>query len=143
MNRTFLFITAIAAGLLVFPSAIAGQAAAAAPVTAADASPFVGDWTLQLQGPNGPGAFELTVKAEQEKVTAEIAGETTPPQPITDITRAGESLVLNYTFNYEGNPVDAAVRLTPAPESKMNAQIDFAGGAYVMTGTATRKDKAK
>ncbi len=146
MSRRFLFITAVVAGLLVPSGLMASQAAAAgqaAAVTAADAAPFVGDWTLALQGPNGPGAFDLTVKVEQDKVTGEITGETTPPQAITAITKAGESLVLNYTFNYEGNPVDAAVRLTPAPENKMNAQIDFAGGAYVMTGTATRKEKAK
>jgi hypothetical protein len=34
------------------------------------------------------------------------------------------------------------VRLTPS-EGKMSAQIDFAGGAYVMTGSATKKDKGK
>ena len=38
--------------------------------TAADAAPFVGDWTLTLQGPNGPGAFDLSVKVEGEKVLA-------------------------------------------------------------------------
>jgi hypothetical protein len=37
--------------------------------------------------------------------------------------------------------VDAVVSLTPAEEGKVNAQIDFAGGSYVMTGTATKKGK--
>ena len=54
---------------------------AAGQVTAADAVPFVGDWTLALQGPNGPGTFELSVKVEKEKVSGEIlASELLPKQ---------------------------------------------------------------
>jgi hypothetical protein len=39
--------------------------------------------------------------------------------------------------------VDAVVRMTPADEGKTNAEIWFAGGAYVMSRTATKKEKAK
>lgn len=35
----------------------------------------------------------------------------------------------------------SSVRLTPAADNKVTAQIDFAGGAYVMSGTATKKEK--
>jgi hypothetical protein len=143
MIRTIIAGTALIAGLLTPAVVAAGQAANAAQVTAVDASPFIGDWTLDLQGPNGPGAFDLTVKVEKEKVVAEITGETTATQPITDVAKADKSLVLSYSFMYEGNPVDAVVRLTPGAEGKMNAQIAFAGGAYVMSGNATKKEKAK
>ena len=147
MIRTVIISTALIAGLLTPSVVAAGQAASAAQstaqLTAADAAPFIGDWTLDLQGPNGPGAFNLTVKVEKEKVVAEITGETTPTQPITDVAKADKSLVLSYSFNYEGSAVDAVVRLTPAPEGKMNAQISFASGAYIMSGNATKKEKAK
>jgi hypothetical protein len=147
MIRTAIGRTALIAGLLTPSVVAAGQAASAAQsaaqVTAAEAAPFIGDWTLDLQGPNGPGAFNLTVKVEKEKVVAEITGETTVTQPITDIAKADKSLVLSYSFNYEGNPVDAVVRLTPGAEGKMNAQISFASGAYIMSGNATKKEKAK
>jgi hypothetical protein len=96
-----------------------------------------------LQGPDGPGTFDLTVKVEKEKVIGEITGRTMPTQPITDVTRADKSLVLSYSFNYEGNPVERVVRLTPAPEGKMNAQISFASGAYIMAGPATKKEKGE
>ena len=43
--------TAVAAGS---SASIAGQDKQAA---AAEAAPFLGDWTLTVQGPNGPGAF--------------------------------------------------------------------------------------
>jgi len=147
MIRTVIISTALIAGLLTPSVVAAGQAASAAPptaqLTAADAAPFIGDWTLDLQGPNGPGAFNLTVKVEKEKVVAEITGETTATQPITDVNKDDKSLVLSYSFNYEGNAVDAVVRLTPAAEGKMNAQISFASGAYIMSGNATKKEKAK
>jgi hypothetical protein len=146
MIRTATSVFVVA--LLMSPFSVApgrafGAAQPAAQVTAADAAPFIGGWTLTLEGPNGPGAFDLTVKVEKEKVVGEITGATMPTHPIPDVTKADQSLLLSYSFNYEGNAVDAVVRLTPAPEGKMNAQIDFAGGAYVMSGTAARKDKAK
>jgi hypothetical protein len=112
-------------------------------VTASDAAPFIGDWSLALQGPNGPGTFDLTIKVEKEKVVGEIKNPELPAQAITDITKVEKSLVLRYSFDYQGNPVDAAVSLTPAEGGKTNAEIDFAGGAYVMSGTATKKEKAK
>ncbi len=147
MIRTAIASTILIAGLLApfgvdaGPAFSAGQAPAQ--VTAADAAPFIGDWTLTLEGPNGPAAFDLTVKVEKEKVVGEITGATMPTQPIPDVTKADQSLLLSYSFNYEGNAVDAVVRLTPAAEGKMTAQIDFAGGAYVMSGTAAKKEKAK
>ena len=147
MIRTVIAGSALIAGLLTSSVVAAGQAASAAQpaatVTPADAAPFIGDWILNLQGPNGPGTFGLTVKVEKEKVVAEITGETTAMQPITDVTKDDTSLVLSYSFNYEGNAVDAVVRLTPAAEGKMNAQISFASGAYIMSCNATKKEKAK
>src|SRR6185295_2903250 len=97
MIRAIIAGTALMAGLLIPAAVGAGQAANAAQVTAVDASPFIGDWTLDLQGPNGPGAFDLTVKVEKEKVVAEITGETTATQPITDVAKADKSLVLSYS----------------------------------------------
>ena len=147
MVRIVIAGTALIAALLApSPSAagpVARAAQSAAQVTAADAAPFIGEWTLALQGPNGPGAFDLTVKVEKEKVTGDITGGTLPTRPIADVTKADQSLLLSYSFTWENNPVDAVVKLTPAPEGKMNAQIAFASGAYIMTGSATRKEKAK
>lgn len=147
MVRMVIAGTALIAGLLT-PSTsaagtVAGAAQSAAQVTAADAAPFIGEWTLALQGPNGPGAFDLTVKVEKEKVVGEIANAEMPTQAITDVTKADKSLALAYSFDYQGNAVPAVVSLTPAADGKMSAQIDFAGGAYVMSGTATKKEKAK
>jgi hypothetical protein len=148
MIRMALLSCALVAGAVTAPTAALAAPASsvteqAHQATAADAAPFVGDWSLTLQGPNGPGTFDLSVKVEGEKVLAEIASEQLPKQPITSITMADKTMVLGYSFTWEGNPVEAVVSLTPAAEGKTTAQIDFAGGAYVMTGTAAKKDKAK
>jgi hypothetical protein len=147
LSRTAIACMALVAGLVTPSNAMAdrifGNLQAGAQVTAADAAPFIGDWTLTLQGPNGPGTFDLSIKMEKEKVVGEITAATMATQQITDISKTDKSLVLSYSFTYEGNPVPTVVSLTPGPDGKVNAQIDFAGGAYIMSGTATHKEKAR
>jgi hypothetical protein len=148
MIRTGIATAAILAGLLtsVALPAYAGRHSSAAGIqaTASDAAPFLGEWTLNLEGPNGPGVFDLTVKTESDKVLAEIKSEQMPPTPITDIAKTDKGLVLKFTFDYQGNQVGAVTTLTPSADgSKTGAQIDFADGAYVMTGTAAKKAKEK
>ena len=139
MIRTLVASTALIAGLLTAPAV----AQPTAQVSAADAAPFMGDWTLAMQGPNGPATLDLTVKIDKDKVVGEIKSDQMPLQAITDVTRAEKTLVLRYSFDYQGNQVPTAVSLTPAEGGKITAQIDFAGGAYLMTGTATKKEKVK
>lgn len=136
MIRTTLVSTVLVATLL-------APASARAQVTSADAASFLGDWTLEMQGPNGPGTFNLSLKVEDDKVVGEISSDALPTQKLTSVSKADKGLVLNYTFPWEGNPIDAVVSLTPGTDGKVAAQMDFAGGAYTMTGTATKKEKAK
>lgn len=148
MIRTAVVSSVLIAGLLVtLPATAVGAAPdavqAAGQISAADAAPFVGNWTLTLEGPNGPATFDLSIKVEQDKVVGEIKSAELPAQPITDITKADKSLLLRYSFDYQGNQVPTVVSLVPAEEGKTKAQIDFAGGAYVMSGTAAKKDAAK
>ena len=149
MIGTVAFSRALVAVVFAMPHAAVADSArqvfahAAGQVTAADAAPFVGDWTLALQGPNGPGTFALSVKVEKEQVSGEISSELLPKQAIREISLANKSLILSYAFTWEGSPVEAAVSLTPADGGKMTAQIDFAGGAYVMTGAASKKESPK
>jgi ABC-type transport system substrate-binding protein len=140
MMRTAILTTVLTAGLL-FSTSVAAQSTPQA--TEAEAAPFLGEWTLTMQGPNGPGVFDLNVKVEEAKVVGEIIGEGLAPQKITDIGAADKNLILRYSFDYQGNAVAAVVTLTPAADGKTSAQIDFAGGAYLMTGTAAKKAPPK
>jgi len=152
MSDMTLFATALlTASLTLAPGsdttvvvAAPAQAGAAAPAIApADLAPFLGEWTLALAGPNGPATMDLSVKTEKDKPAAELTSEAMPKQAITDFSMAQKTLVMGYSFTWEGNAVNAVISMTPAADGPMKAQIDFAGGAYVMNGTATKKDKDK
>jgi hypothetical protein len=150
MSRTIAPAVVLVAALLALPGVPSvaraeGSTAqqASAPLTAADLAPFLGDWALALEGPNGPATFTLSVKMDKEKPSAELVSEAMGAQPITDLAKADKALALSYSFTWEGNAVDAVIKLTPAADGKTSAQIDFAGGAYVMGGTATKKETVK
>ena len=115
---------------------------ASIPATPAEAAPFLGDWTLSLKGPDRDAAFDLTVKTEGEKVVGEIAAPEQQKEFIPEAFMAEKTLKMRYSFNYQGNPIDAVVSLTPGADGAIAAQIDFAGGAYVMSGTAAKKAPA-
>ena len=126
MIRMVLASALLMAGVLGGPAdAAAGRgqdSAAARPpagVTAADVAPFTGDWVLALQSPDGPRTGELAVTAENEKVTATLDLGDQPSQAIADITRSDKSLVLRYTFDYQGTAVDTAITLTPAADGRL------------------------
>jgi len=124
------------------PAVAAPEQAAAAPsIAPADLAPFLGDWTLTLSGPNGPASMDLSVKTEKDKPAADLTSEVMPKQSIADFSMADKTLVMGYSFTWEGNAVSAVISMTPAADGPMKAQIDFAGGAYVMAGTAAKKDK--
>lgn len=145
MTRTAVLSMALAGSLLAMPAVAASDSSfvaftQAGQVTPQQAAPFIGDWTLALQGPNGPGTFAVSLKVEKEKVVGEVSSDQLPKLPVTSISMADKNLVLGYSFTWEGNPVEAVITLTPGTEGKTAAQIDFAGGAYVMTGTAVKKE---
>jgi hypothetical protein len=140
MFKASIGLRALFLSMLVLAGSYPAQSLYAQPAVATpeSAAAFVGDWTLALEGPNGPGTFTLTVKVTEGKVTGEISSETQARQAITDITKSDTSLLLRYSFDYQGTPVAALVTLKPEGD-KIGASIDFADGAYVMTGTATKK----
>src|SRR5215204_4438456 len=76
MIRTGIVTTALVTGLLscvvAATHATPGAVQAAAQATAADAVPFLGEWTLNLEGPNGPAVFDLTLKVDADKVVGEM-----------------------------------------------------------------------
>jgi hypothetical protein len=138
-----LLMTSVTMSILIAaPTVVAAQSTPAhVPATAAEAAPFLGDWTLTLQGPDQAAAFALTVRVEGEKVVGEISAAQLPKQFVPEAWMAEKTLRMRYTFDYQGNAVDGVISLTPAAD-RVDAQIDFANGAYLMTGTAAKKAAA-
>ena len=117
----------------------AAAQSALVPATPDNAAAFLGNWTLNGTGANGPASFALTVKTEGGKVLAEITGPQMPRQAIADISKAAAALVLAFNFDYQGQPVPVALTLTPA-DGKIGVYMDFAAGAYILEGAATKAE---
>jgi hypothetical protein len=130
-------LTAAIATPVTVRSAPAQSVPAAVPATPENAAPFLGDWTLTGNGPNGEATFTLTVRADAGKLVGEISGPQMPRHAISDISKAAVALLIAFNFDYQGNPVPVAVTLTPA-DGKVGLHMDFAGGAYVLEGGATK-----
>ncbi len=84
--------------------------------------------------------MDLTVKDDAGKLAASLMAPMimTAPQPVSDVSVAGKNLVLNYAFDYQGQSMPAAITIMPDGD-KRKASFDFAGGQFVVEGTADKK----
>jgi hypothetical protein len=132
-----LLATLAAATLLLSAPAAWAQASALA---TADATAFIGSWALGLDTPQGAMTMQLQVKDEGGKVAATIAADPImpTPQPITDITKKGDTLVLAYTLDVQGQSIPATIVLAPDGD-KWKATFDFMQGQFTVDGTAAKK----
>jgi hypothetical protein len=106
----------------------------------ADAGAFMGSWTLSLDGPQGPFEQSMVLKDEGGKVVAEISNQIQPEaQKVTDVSKKGEELILKYAGNFQGNPFDAVITLTPDGTDKCKVSFDINSGMFTMNGTGAKK----
>jgi hypothetical protein len=109
-------------------------------LTSADAAPFLGTWTVTLDTPQG--AFEQTIllKEADGKVLGEITSAMQPgAQPIDEISKSGNDLVLKFQGDFQGNAFQAAITLTPDGADRANVTFDVMNGQFVMQGTGVKK----
>ena len=131
------FVGMLAFAILLLPVTARGQALAPA-----DAGDFMGEWTLSIDTPQGTLEQSMTLKDESGKVIAEITSQMQPEvQKVADVTIVKSELVLKYTGNYQGNPFDAVLTLTPDGADKAKVNFDINGGQFAMAGTGTRTKK--
>lgn len=119
--------------------ALSSNLLASQTLTVADLGGFAGEWTLTIDSPQGPFEQSLAFKDEGGKVVAEMHNEMLGTTTVTDITKDGENVVLKYAGNFQGNPFDAAVTLTPDGTDKLKVSFDVNGGQFSMTGTGAKK----
>ena len=108
-------------------------------LTIADLGSFAGEWTLTLDTPQGPFDQSLVFKDEDGRAVAEMHNDMAGTQKVTDITRDGDNLVLKFAGNFQCNPFDAAVTLTPDGTDKLKVTFDVNAGQFTMSGTGTKK----
>ena len=73
------------------------------------------------------------------KAVAEMHNDMAGTQTVTDITKDGSNLVLKFAGNFQGNPYDAAVTLTPDGTDKLKVTFDVNAGQFTMSGTGIKK----
>jgi hypothetical protein len=114
-------------------------ASAQTPATAADAAPFMGNWSLMLETPQGNLPLDVTVKTSPHAgdVVYEVGGgDMFPTQAVTDVTKSDASLVLKHALDFQGNQIPVKITLTP-DGGKMKYGFDAAG--MTVEGVATKK----
>lgn len=107
-------------------------------LTAADLGSFMGTWALVVDSPQGPFEQELAFKDEDGKITAEMNSQL-GTQKITDISKDGGNVVLKFAGDFQGQPYDAAITLTPEGTDKCKVSFDVNGGQFSMSGSGTKK----
>jgi hypothetical protein len=146
MTRVGIACAVIVAAVFTTSPRAAGVTAQGQPaqVTAAQAAPFLGSWAVAITGQQGSATFDLTLAVEDGKVVGHIGGGgEMPPATVETISLVDKSLMLYYAFDYQGMSIDTVLSLTPpATSGPLTVQMDFAAGAYVSSGTATKKDAA-
>jgi hypothetical protein len=120
--------------------ALSSHLTSAQTLTVADLGMFAGEWTLTLDGPQGPMEMSVNVKDDGGKAIAEMTSMIQPDAlKITDLSKDGENVVLKFAGNYQGTTFDAAVTLTPDGTDKCKVMFDVNGGQFTMSGTGTKK----
>ena len=128
---------ALAVALLAAGSPI--QARAQSALNAAEAQAFLGSWTLDMTSQMGNFSMGLDLTDMSGKVGAVLdfpdAGMN---QEITDISKSGESLVLAFVGEAQGQSFDAVITLEPTGPDAVDVYFDIAAGAFAMTGTGAK-----
>jgi len=113
---------------------------ASAQLAPGDAGSFMGNWTLTLDSPQGAFEQSLTLKDEAGKVVGEMTNQMQPEvQKVTDVTKDKDNLVLKFAGNFQGNPFDAVITMTPDGTDKVKVSFDINGGQFAMSGTGVKK----
>lgn len=127
-------------GTIALVLALASSITSAQSLTVTDLGSFAGEWTLTLDTPQGAFEQSLIFKDEDGKAVAEMSNQMQPEtQKVTDISKNGTDIVLKFSGNFQGNPFDAAITLTPDGTDKCKVSFDVNGGQFTMSGTGTKK----
>jgi hypothetical protein len=137
MRRNLRATLVVAAFFALTGAALRAQAPAA-PLATADVATFMGAWVLTLDSPQGPFALTMTLTDAEGKVACELASDVMPTQKVTDISKAGNDLVLKYQGDFQGQAFAAKITLTPV-DDKLGVNFDVMDGQFMMSGVGTKK----
>ena len=121
--------------MLMVSPVVTGQASS---LDSSEASAFMGTWVLTMETPRGANEQTVVIRDEAGEVAATLGGGRGGQIDISDIARDGESLVLAFERNFQGNAIDIVLTLSLDGEV-ITATQDIAGGQFSMTGSGKRQ----
>lgn len=137
MNTTMQNVRRLAVAAALMGVVFSAQAASAqSELDASEATAFMGAWVVSLDTEFGAFDMDLTVEDQGGKVAASIGSPDQGMSDVTDITKSGESLVLEYEIDAQGQMFPVSVVLAPDGEG-LKAMFDF-GGQMSAEGSAER-----
>ena len=139
MKNTLLHCRRILATVALMGVVFSPQAASAqSMLDASEAGAFLGNWVIALDPDFGSFDMDLQVTDQDGKVAISIGSPDQGMADVTDVTRSGESLVLEYEVDAQGQLFPISVTLARDGEG-LTADFDF-GGQFSAMGTGTRAD---
>ncbi len=141
MAGNFSRFAPIALALLLIAGIASPNTAAAqnAPVRAADAQAFLGEWSIAIDAQGQAVVLELDISDANGNVAAEVNDPLGGGAlKIERIAKAGDNLVLAYDIDAQGQVIPIRVTLTPDGDA-LNAAVDVAAGMFATTAKATRR----
>jgi len=133
-----LAVAAVLVGAMLSPLAASAQSE----LNSSDASAFMGEWLVSLDTDFGAFDMDLSITDQDGKVAVTItspdpAGGAATATEITDVSKSGDDLVLNYELDAQGQLINISVTLATDGDD-LAAAFDF-GGQFFADGGATRK----
>ena len=128
-------------GTLVLVAALAATSSAAAQsqLDTSQAQAFLGSWAVQFTSDMGPFTMNVDIRDMGGKVAATLnQADMGMQQEITDIAKSGDSLVLNFSGDFQGQAFTAALSFEPPAGNESAVWFDINAGQFGMEGTGTR-----
>jgi hypothetical protein len=107
-------------------------------ITAEQAAPFLGSWTVSTSSAaTGSQTVEVSITRPSEGVRATIKAPNQPESEASNVRLSGRSLLISYNTNYPGMTIPTVLILTP-DGAGMRADMSILDGQLEMSGTATK-----
>src|SRR5262245_19795945 len=96
----------------------------------ADAKNFMGKWSVAMDTPQGAFTLNVNLSDKGGKVAGEVSADVMPSQEITDITKAGQDLVLKYSSEVQGQAFNVKITMSLSGADAGKAVFDAADGMF-------------
>ena len=119
------------------PAVLSAQAPATAQLPSTEAQAFLGDWAVSIDADGMVFNLDLKLRDENGTLAGEV-GSDFGSSRIPRFSRTGESLVLGYSVDMNGEGFPIVLTMTPTAEGA-DVQVEAGDGAFLSRGKGTRK----